>query len=241
MTDTASVIDLTGIEATTASRCTGSPARSARRAERSASSMSSTMACDLIPSAFAQSARFFAEPLAKKQALAIEAVGGNRGYSGLMHEALDPSAGADMKEAFNIGLDLAPDDPELSGGRAVPQPQRLARPARISARRCSLFRRLRRARPEHSSRLRARSRPPSRLLRGQARPLDGDAAAAALSRHAGRRATRQIGRRRAYRLRQHHAAGDRRGRRARSEDPRRRMDRRARHAGRLHRAISAIA
>ena len=56
------------------------------------------------------------QPLAKKQALAIETVGGNRGYSGLMHEALDPKRGADMKEAFNIGLDLAPDDPELLAG-----------------------------------------------------------------------------------------------------------------------------
>ena len=63
--------------------------------------------------AFAQSAAFFARPLAQKQALAIERVGGNRGYSGLMHEALDPKRGADLKEAFNIGLDLAPDDPEI--------------------------------------------------------------------------------------------------------------------------------
>jgi len=69
-----------------------------------------------IPAAFAQSARFFAQPLAAKQALAIETVGGNRGYSGLLHEALDPAMGADMKEAFNIGLELAPDDPELVAG-----------------------------------------------------------------------------------------------------------------------------
>src|SRR5450432_3986583 len=69
-----------------------------------------------IPAAFEQSARFFATPIAKKRALAIETVGGNRGYSGLLHEALDPSKGADMKEAFNIGLDLAADDPELLAG-----------------------------------------------------------------------------------------------------------------------------
>jgi isopenicillin N synthase-like dioxygenase len=69
-----------------------------------------------IPAAFAQSAKFFAEPIASKRALAIETVGGNRGYSGLLHEALDPAAGADMKEAFNIGLDLAPDDSELLAG-----------------------------------------------------------------------------------------------------------------------------
>jgi isopenicillin N synthase-like dioxygenase len=69
-----------------------------------------------IPGAFEQSARFFALPLAQKRALAIETVGGNRGYSGLLHEALDPARGADMKEAFNIGLDLTRDDPQLIAG-----------------------------------------------------------------------------------------------------------------------------
>ena len=67
----------------------------------------------LIAEAFTQSHCFFGLPLADKQTLAIEKIGGNRGYSGLLHEALDPARGPDMKEAFNIGLDLAPDDPEL--------------------------------------------------------------------------------------------------------------------------------
>jgi isopenicillin N synthase-like dioxygenase len=67
----------------------------------------------LIGGAFERSHAFFALPLADKRRLAIEKIGGNRGYSGLLHEALDPARGADMKEAFNVGLDLAPDDPEL--------------------------------------------------------------------------------------------------------------------------------
>ena len=71
----------------------------------------------LIAEAFARSRDFFALPLADKRNLAIEAVGGNRGYSGLLHEALDPTRGPDMKEAFNVGLDLAPDDPELISGQ----------------------------------------------------------------------------------------------------------------------------
>jgi len=71
----------------------------------------------LLAEAFAQSHAFFALPLADKRALAIEKIGGNRGYSGLLHEALDPARGADMKEAFNVGLDLAPDDPELLAGK----------------------------------------------------------------------------------------------------------------------------
>jgi isopenicillin N synthase-like dioxygenase len=72
---------------------------------------------ELIAEAFAQSHRFFALPLPDKQALAIEQIGGNRGYSGLLHEALDPARGPDMKEAFNVGLELAPDDAELVAGK----------------------------------------------------------------------------------------------------------------------------
>jgi isopenicillin N synthase-like dioxygenase len=72
---------------------------------------------ELIAKAFAQSRKFFALPVADKRKLAIEAVGGNRGYSGLLHEALDPARGPDMKEAFNVGLELAADDPELLTGK----------------------------------------------------------------------------------------------------------------------------
>ncbi len=72
---------------------------------------------ELMNEAFAQSKRFFALPVADKQQLAIETIGGNRGYSGLMHEALDPGQGPDMKEAFNVGFDLEPDDPELLAGK----------------------------------------------------------------------------------------------------------------------------
>ncbi len=68
---------------------------------------------DLITGAFAQSRRLFALPLAERQALAIEKIGGNRGYSGMLHEALDPGRGPDLKEAFNVGLEIAPDDPDL--------------------------------------------------------------------------------------------------------------------------------
>src|SRR5438309_11984246 len=72
---------------------------------------------DLIARAFAQSKAFFALPLGEKEAIAIERIGGNRGYSALLHEALDPARGADKKEAFNVGFDLAPDDPELLAGK----------------------------------------------------------------------------------------------------------------------------
>ena len=71
------------------------------------------VAPELIAKTFAQSHAFFALPVGDKRELAIETIGGNRGYSGLLHEALDPARGPDMKEAFDVGLDLAADDAEL--------------------------------------------------------------------------------------------------------------------------------
>ena len=66
---------------------------------------------------FAEAARFFALPPARKAEVAIGRSGHNRGYVGLAVEALDPARGPDNKEAFNIGLDLAADDPEVLAGR----------------------------------------------------------------------------------------------------------------------------
>ena len=51
------------------------------------------VAPELIAKTFAQSHAFFALPVADKRKLAIETIGGNRGYSGLLHEALDPARG----------------------------------------------------------------------------------------------------------------------------------------------------
>jgi len=59
---------------------------------------------------FAESALFFAEPVADKQALAISKSKHNRGYVGMKGESLDPTKPADLKEAFNIGWDLRADD-----------------------------------------------------------------------------------------------------------------------------------
>lgn len=66
--------------------------------------------------AFAASRAFFVEDEAvKKQVLYTAA--GNRGYVPMKGEALDPGKPADLKEAFNIGLELPADDPELRAGR----------------------------------------------------------------------------------------------------------------------------
>jgi isopenicillin N synthase-like dioxygenase len=61
---------------------------------------------------------FFALPLAEKERLSITLSPHNRGYAGIGSEKLDQAAAADQKEAFNIGLDLPPDHPEVLAGAA---------------------------------------------------------------------------------------------------------------------------
>ncbi|PSR19846.1 isopenicillin N synthase family oxygenase [filamentous cyanobacterium CCP3] len=56
-----------------------------------------------IAAAFAQSQRFFALPLAEKQAIAWASEVSNRGYIGLERERLDETQPGDLKEAFNLG------------------------------------------------------------------------------------------------------------------------------------------
>jgi isopenicillin N synthase-like dioxygenase len=62
---------------------------------------------------FEMSAAFFAGPASLREAASFSGPGDNRGYIRLGGETLDPGKPADVKEAFNIGLELAPDDPEL--------------------------------------------------------------------------------------------------------------------------------
>jgi isopenicillin N synthase-like dioxygenase len=70
----------------------------------------------LLDRMFRHSADFFAAPAAIREAVAFSGPGGNRGYIRPGGETLDPGKPADVKEAFNIGLELEPDDPELAAG-----------------------------------------------------------------------------------------------------------------------------
>ncbi|WP_102107062.1 isopenicillin N synthase family dioxygenase [Oceaniglobus roseus] len=71
----------------------------------------------LIGAVFAAADRLFALPEAEKQALSILANPHNRGWAAQGTESLDETGGqVDRKEAFNIGLDLAPDDPRIAAG-----------------------------------------------------------------------------------------------------------------------------
>ena len=65
---------------------------------------------------FDASRAFFSGPSSIKEAAAFSGPSGNRGYIRLGGEALDPTKPSDLKEAFNIGLELPPDDPELMAG-----------------------------------------------------------------------------------------------------------------------------
>jgi len=66
----------------------------------------------IVEGAFAAARTYFGQPLATKLELEMTAATGNRGYAGLEVERLNERA-ADLKEAFNIGLDLGPDDPQI--------------------------------------------------------------------------------------------------------------------------------
>lgn len=71
------------------------------------------MAQETVAQVFNQARRFFDLPLEEKQGLSIQRSRHNRGYVAMADEQLNPQAGADMKEAFNIGVELAPDHPDL--------------------------------------------------------------------------------------------------------------------------------
>jgi len=74
------------------------------------------IAPEALSRVFAESARFFDLPLAEKEKASITLSKHNRGYVAMKGESLDPTKPADLKEAYNVGFDLAPDDPRVIGG-----------------------------------------------------------------------------------------------------------------------------
>ena len=68
----------------------------------------------LVDQTFAAGDALFALPDDAKAALAIDHSPHNRGWARMGSESLDETSGlTDRKEAFNIGFDLAPDDPRV--------------------------------------------------------------------------------------------------------------------------------
>jgi isopenicillin N synthase-like dioxygenase len=72
---------------------------------------------DTIRQAFADARTLFALPLQDKQQMSIKLSPHNRGYVAMADEKLNPNAGADMKEAFNIGTDFPADHPDVLAGK----------------------------------------------------------------------------------------------------------------------------
>lgn len=70
---------------------------------------------ELMQGAFDASAAFFAQDEATKREVTYDAKT-NRGYVPMKGEALDPTKPADLKEAYNIGLELPDDDPDIVAG-----------------------------------------------------------------------------------------------------------------------------
>ena len=71
---------------------------------------------------FETAAAFFGAPAPVKEAASFSGTRGNRGYIRLGAERLDPDKPPDVKEAFNIGLELASDDPELIAAKPFRAP-----------------------------------------------------------------------------------------------------------------------
>ncbi|MEM1288583.1 MAG: 2-oxoglutarate and iron-dependent oxygenase domain-containing protein [Pseudomonadota bacterium] len=71
----------------------------------------------LIEAMFDRADAFFAKPIQEKAQVSIDKSPHNRGYAGTGSESLDEKSGVmDQKEAFNMGLDLAADDPRVVAG-----------------------------------------------------------------------------------------------------------------------------
>ncbi|WVM90302.1 2-oxoglutarate and iron-dependent oxygenase domain-containing protein [Halopseudomonas pachastrellae] len=72
---------------------------------------------EVMAGAFANAKRVFELPLETKQDMSIKKSPHNRGYVAMADEKLNPEAGADMKEAFNIGTDFPADHPDVLAGK----------------------------------------------------------------------------------------------------------------------------
>jgi isopenicillin N synthase-like dioxygenase len=78
-----------------------------------------------VAATFAAARQFFALPLARKQAIAIEQSPCHRGYFALGGENLDPlrqQGAGDLKEGIKIGRDLPPDHPRVQAGTPLHGP-----------------------------------------------------------------------------------------------------------------------
>jgi isopenicillin N synthase-like dioxygenase len=79
---------------------------------------------DLTARTFAAAREFFDLPAAYKERVSMDSTPFYRGYSRIGAERLDPAFPGDFKESFNVGRELAPDDPDLLAGKPFVAPNR---------------------------------------------------------------------------------------------------------------------
>jgi isopenicillin N synthase-like dioxygenase len=66
-----------------------------------------------IAAIFAEAKRFFALPLAEKRSVSVAGSDSYRGYAEIGYEQLDEAHPGDAKESFDVGPELAPQDPDF--------------------------------------------------------------------------------------------------------------------------------
>lgn len=77
---------------------------------------------DLIARVFAAATSYFALPLADKMGQHIKKSPHHRGYFPLFEENTDPNLTADLKEGFDLAMELGPDDPDVRKGTPLHGP-----------------------------------------------------------------------------------------------------------------------
>ena len=75
------------------------------------------IASETLARVFRLSQQFFTAPASVKNQTRYSGPADNRGFISLGGETLEPGKLSDLKEAFNIGLELAADDPDLLAGK----------------------------------------------------------------------------------------------------------------------------
>jgi isopenicillin N synthase-like dioxygenase len=75
------------------------------------------IAPETLARVFLLSRQFFTAPASLKNQARFSGPAANRGFISFGGETLDPGKPPDLKEAFNIGLELAADDPDLLAGK----------------------------------------------------------------------------------------------------------------------------
>ncbi len=73
----------------------------------------------IIAAMFTYGPKFFELPLEEKMQVHVKLSRNNSGYTPLLEENTDPTGKGDLHEAYDMALELAPDDPELQGEKGL--------------------------------------------------------------------------------------------------------------------------